>query len=90
VWCIDSCVSIYKHKGRTDDLVESTAFQADVPEDVYGSLRYSGPPKTLKEMDEGIMAEARRRYASRHEDESDGGGSEEGDDKDLRPPQNLP
>lgn len=30
-------------------------------EDVIGSLRYDGPPKTIEEMEAGIMAEARRR-----------------------------
>jgi AbrB family looped-hinge helix DNA binding protein len=31
--------------------------------DVCGSLKYSGRPKTLEEMDAGVLAEARRRYA---------------------------
>jgi AbrB family looped-hinge helix DNA binding protein len=33
------------------------------PDEVFGSLRVSGPPKTLEEMDAGVAAEARRRYA---------------------------
>ena len=33
------------------------------PEDVFGSLAYSDRPKTLKEMEAGIAAEARRRHA---------------------------
>jgi AbrB family looped-hinge helix DNA binding protein len=32
-------------------------------EDVFESLVYAGPPKTLEEMDAGITAEARRRHA---------------------------
>ncbi len=32
-------------------------------EDVFASLRYAGPPKTLGEMDAGIAAEAKRRHA---------------------------
>jgi AbrB family looped-hinge helix DNA binding protein len=32
-------------------------------EDVFGSLRYDGPPKTIEEMDEGIVAEVKRRHA---------------------------
>lgn len=32
------------------------------PEDVYGSLKYDGPPKTIEEMDAGVLEEARRRY----------------------------
>jgi AbrB family looped-hinge helix DNA binding protein len=32
-------------------------------EDVCGSLKYSGRAKTLEEMDAGVLAEARRRYA---------------------------
>jgi AbrB family looped-hinge helix DNA binding protein len=33
------------------------------PEDVFASLPYSGRPKTLKEMEAGVLAEARRRHA---------------------------
>jgi hypothetical protein len=33
------------------------------PEDVAGMLRYTGRPKTLKEMDEAITAEVKRRHA---------------------------
>ncbi len=33
------------------------------PEDVFASLVYAGPPKTLEEMNAGIEAEARRRHA---------------------------
>lgn len=36
-------------------------FHAARPAEVYGSLRVSGEPKTLEEMEEGILAEARRR-----------------------------
>ena len=32
------------------------------PEDVFGMLRYSGPPKTIEEMDAAIEAEVRRRH----------------------------
>lgn len=30
-------------------------------DEVFGSLPFDGPPKTLEEMDAGILAEARRR-----------------------------
>ena len=30
-------------------------------DEVYGSLNYNGPAKTIEEMDEAVMAEARRR-----------------------------
>jgi AbrB family looped-hinge helix DNA binding protein len=33
------------------------------PEDVFGVLKYSGPPKTLEEMDAAITAEVKRRRA---------------------------
>ena len=33
------------------------------PEDVYGILRYSGPPKTIEEMDEAITEEIKARLA---------------------------
>jgi AbrB family looped-hinge helix DNA binding protein len=32
-------------------------------EDIFGILRYSGPPKTVEEMDEAIPAEIKRRHA---------------------------
>jgi AbrB family looped-hinge helix DNA binding protein len=32
------------------------------PEDVFGSLPYSGKPKTIKEMNASILAEAKRRH----------------------------
>jgi len=33
------------------------------PEDVYGSLAYEGPPKTIEEMNEAIKTEVLRRHA---------------------------
>ena len=33
------------------------------PKDVFGSLHYVGPPKTLEEMEAGIATEVRRRHA---------------------------
>ena len=33
------------------------------PEDVFGMLSHAGPAKTLEEMEEGVLAEARRRHA---------------------------
>lgn len=38
-------------------------FEPTRPDEVFGSLKVSGPPKTLEEMDAGVTAEARRRYA---------------------------
>ncbi len=32
-------------------------------DEVAGCLRYAGRPKTLKEMEEGVLAEAKRRHA---------------------------
>ena len=52
-------------------LVEDTAdgvllkaapmFEAKQSDEVFGLLRVSGPPKTLDEMDAGVIAEAKRR-----------------------------
>ena len=39
------------------------AFPETDPDDVFGCLAYDGPPKTLAEMDAGIVAEAKRRHA---------------------------
>ena len=38
-------------------------FPPSRPEDVAGMLKYSGPPKTLEEMDAAITAEVKRRRA---------------------------
>jgi AbrB family looped-hinge helix DNA binding protein len=39
------------------------AFVETRPKDVFASLPHSGKPKTLEEMDAGVLAEARRRHA---------------------------
>lgn len=39
------------------------AFAETRPEDVFGALPYKGKPKSLAEMDAGVLAEARRRHA---------------------------
>lgn len=44
-------------------LKEASLFAPTRPEDVYGMLKYSGPAKTIEEMDAGVLAEAKRRYA---------------------------
>jgi AbrB family looped-hinge helix DNA binding protein len=44
-------------------LKSAPLFKPTRPEDVFGCLKYSGKPKTLEEMDAGVLAEARRRYA---------------------------
>jgi AbrB family looped-hinge helix DNA binding protein len=44
-------------------LRRARVFPETRPADVYGSLRYEGPPKTLEEMDAGIVAEVKRRHA---------------------------
>ncbi len=53
-------------------LVESTCegvllrpdpvFPETKPEDVFASLSYDGPPKSLEDMEAGVLAEAERRY----------------------------
>jgi AbrB family looped-hinge helix DNA binding protein len=44
-------------------LKPAPAFAETRPEDVFASLRYRGKPKTLEEMDAGVLAEAKRRRA---------------------------
>jgi AbrB family looped-hinge helix DNA binding protein len=44
-------------------LKPAPAFAETRPEDVFASLRYRGKPKTLKEMEVGVLVEARRRHA---------------------------
>ena len=43
-------------------LKPAPAFAETRPEDVFGVLAHRGKPKTLEEMDESILAEARRRH----------------------------
>jgi AbrB family looped-hinge helix DNA binding protein len=38
------------------------AFTRTEPKDVFGMLPFSGKPITLEEMDEAVLAEARRRH----------------------------
>jgi AbrB family looped-hinge helix DNA binding protein len=44
-------------------LKPATAFSKTRPQDVFGMLPRRGKPKTLEEMDAGVLAEARRRHA---------------------------
>ena len=44
-------------------LKPASAFAATRPQDVLGYLPHRGEPKTLEEMDAGVLAEARRRHA---------------------------
>ena len=44
-------------------LKTAPVFAPTRPEDVFASLAYAGPPKTLDDMEAGIAAEARRRHA---------------------------
>jgi AbrB family looped-hinge helix DNA binding protein len=39
------------------------AFAPTRPKDVFGSLSYEGPPKSIADMKAGIAAEAKRRHA---------------------------
>ena len=41
----------------------TTLFEPTRPEDVFGCLAYSGEPKSVEEMNEGIALEAERRHA---------------------------
>ena len=39
------------------------AFAETRPEDVFGCLAYDGPPKSLSDMQAGVLAESKRRHA---------------------------
>ena len=41
-----------------------SSFVETDPDDVFGCLAFDGPPKSLAEMEAGVMTEARRRDAS--------------------------
>lgn len=44
-------------------LKPAPAFPETRPQDVFGMQPHKGKPKTLEEMDAGVLAEARRRHA---------------------------
>ena len=44
-------------------LKPAPVFKPANPDEVFGCLKVSVPPKTLEEMDAGILAEASRRHA---------------------------
>ena len=44
-------------------LKPDSGFAATRPEDVFGCLACDGPPKSLAEMEAGILTEAKRRHA---------------------------
>jgi len=44
-------------------LKPAPAFAETQPEAVFGALPYKGKPKSLAEMDAGVLAEAKRRHA---------------------------
>jgi AbrB family looped-hinge helix DNA binding protein len=44
-------------------LTAEPLFPPTRPEDVFGSLKYDGPPKTIEDMHEAVLAEAARRHA---------------------------
>jgi AbrB family looped-hinge helix DNA binding protein len=44
-------------------LTAAPVFAKTRSKDVFGSVKTSGPPKTIEEMDAGILAEAKRRHA---------------------------
>ena len=41
----------------------ASVFAPTRPDDVFGSLGYGGPPRSVEDMDAGIAVEARRRHA---------------------------
>ena len=46
-------------------LKPAPVFSGSRPADVFGCLAGDGPPKSLAEMEAGVLAEARRRHARR-------------------------
>lgn len=43
-------------------LKRAPAFSASRPEEVFGLLPFKGEPKSLEDMEAGVLAEARRRH----------------------------
>lgn len=44
-------------------LKPAPAFTETLPDQVFGALAWNGKPKTIAEMEAGVLAEARRRHA---------------------------
>ena len=44
-------------------LKAAPVFEPTSSDKVFGMLKVSGPPKTLEDMDAGVLAEAKRRHA---------------------------
>jgi AbrB family looped-hinge helix DNA binding protein len=63
-WEPGACLTV-EHTGNGVLLKAAPVFAATRPADVFGSLAFAGPPKTLDEMEEGIAVEAKRRHARR-------------------------
>jgi len=61
-WQPGTCLVVEE---RADGVLLKSApsFEPKRPDEVFGSLKVSGSPKTLEEMDAGVLAEAKRRYA---------------------------
>lgn len=71
---LPKAIRAQKHWGRgTRLIVEETAdgvllrvatpFPPTRPDEVFGLLPHKGPPKSLEEMEAGVLAEAARRHA---------------------------
>ncbi len=50
-------------KPRTGPGGSEQLFPVTRPEDVFGCLRYNGPPKSIEEMDAAVLEEAERSAA---------------------------
>jgi AbrB family looped-hinge helix DNA binding protein len=54
---------IVEDRGEEVVLRPAKPFPPTTIEEVYGCLKYDGPPLTIEEMDEAVAHEARRRWA---------------------------
>ena len=52
-------------ENRPEDVLlrPEPAFAETRPEDVFGCLAYDGPPKSVPDMQAGVLVEVRRRHA---------------------------
>jgi len=52
-----------EHQGDTVILRRASPFKPTRPEDVFGSVKYDGPPVSIEDMNKGIEAMVRERHA---------------------------
>ncbi len=62
-WAPGTRLTVEPHDGGVVLRALAPLFPPTRTEDVFGCLAYSGPRKSIEDMDAGVLTEARRRHA---------------------------